>query len=196
MHRNGICKLAILRIWILPWWEVGNGSIGPIKFPFLIPHGFFKSQIMFVFVCTPKKRLFVDFCWLKAIFFDFTWLSFYRVWRGIIKEKKTLCFALSLALKNVNGTVNLVQQVFWSEIAIPIDAWFEDDPCFPETRNSQYKVSLKRKQTLKHHQAPYQASNPTPLSENQTPWLIAHHPLEVVCFTGVCNPVSLVEIIW
>ena len=62
-----------------------------------------------------------------------------------------------------------------------MDVWFEDDP-----GSTARKLSILSgpwvnwKHTLWYHQALYQASDPTQLLENLTPWLIAHHSLKVV----------------
>lgn len=103
------------------------------------------------------------------------------MWRGIIKKKKPLRIPTGFALKNVYSIVNLSKQVFCCKISIFMDVWFEDDPGSTARKLSILSGPWENwKHTLWYHQALYQASDPTQLLENLTPWLIARHSLEVV----------------
>jgi hypothetical protein len=57
---------------------------------------------------------------------------------SIVKKKKSLEVTLEQALKNVDGRVDLREEILGIEIAIVVLASFKDNPSFPKDK-SQWK---------------------------------------------------------
>jgi hypothetical protein len=62
------------------------------------------------------------------------WGSFLMAW-CIVKKKERLKVPFGQALKNVDGRVNLREEIFSAEISITVFTSFEDNPSFPENKS-------------------------------------------------------------
>ena len=69
--------------------------------------------------------------------------SFLMAW-CIVKKKESPEVTFEQALKNIDGGVDLREEIFRAEIAIAVLASFEDNPSFPENKSRVKKIGERQ----------------------------------------------------